>query len=100
MRLEKHYEDKNDAARAEIGFRVLYRLVRYNARVFILLFSTTYKILKIYNPEGNNIRFNSLFMLKRIDRILDGLKELKHTGNINIYLVNNTKKRLILSKGL
>jgi len=58
------------------------------------------KILKVYNPEEKNTHFKSLFRLKKIDRILQGLEKLRHTGNINIYLVNNTKKRLILSKGI
>jgi trehalose-6-phosphatase len=36
----------------------------------------------------------------RHERIREALKDLKHTGNINIYLINGRKVRKIASKGM
>jgi len=37
---------------------------------------------------------------KRLSRIIEALEDLKHTGNIDIYLINGNKYRKILSKGI
>lgn len=36
---------------------------------------------------------------KRHERIINALKELKHTGRINVFLVDGNKQRLLFSKG-
>jgi len=37
---------------------------------------------------------------KRLSRIVEALRELRHTGNIDVYLINGSKYRKILSKGI
>ena len=39
-------------------------------------------------------------MQSRIDRILEALEDLKHTGNIEVYLLNGNKQRLLFTKGI
>jgi len=36
---------------------------------------------------------------KRHDRISEGLKELKHTGRIKVFLIDGNKTRKLFSKG-
>jgi hypothetical protein len=52
-------------------------------------------IREYISPKQNDI-FERENHTTRINRALD---ELKHTGNINIYLVRGNKIRLILQKG-
>ena len=37
---------------------------------------------------------------KHINRIVDGLNDLKHTGNIAVYLIRGTKIRLLFKRYL
>lgn len=54
-------------------------------------------IIKIYTPK--TLAQGSLFQphIKRHERIIAGLAELKHTGNINIYLIKGNLQRRIAS---
>ena len=42
----------------------------------------------------------SLFEPKRHERNITLLESLKHTGNIDVYLLNGNKSRLLFSKGI
>ena len=57
----------------------------------------TLMAFKIINDNRNNL---NLYSFKRINRIQEALKELKHMGNIDIYYIKGNKKRLLFSKGL
>lgn len=55
------------------------------------------KTIFVYNPEHKQIQ-RSVFDLKAIDRIIQGLKELDHVGNIDIYLIKGNKFRKIATR--
>lgn len=56
--------------------------------------------MKAYIPQSESVG-NTIYMLsqKRIDRIYDALNEIKHTANIDVYLINGNKQRKIFSRG-
>ena len=48
-----------------------------------------------------NCYFNqSLPTQKRVDRITEALNELRHTGNITVYLIDGRKVRKLFRKGM
>jgi hypothetical protein len=55
------------------------------------------RTINIFNPEYKQ-KQRSIFDLKRHERITEGLQELRHTGNIIIYLINGNKYRPILER--
>jgi hypothetical protein len=55
---------------------------------------------RIWNPKINYNQFELTDKPKRIDRRIDGLNDLKHTGNIAVYLVYGNKMRLLFKKYL
>ena len=40
----------------------------------------------------------SLFRQKKADRIIEAMRELKHTGNIAVYLIKGNKQRFLFCK--
>uniref|UniRef100_A0A6M3XKW6 Uncharacterized protein n=1 Tax=viral metagenome TaxID=1070528 RepID=A0A6M3XKW6_9ZZZZ len=56
------------------------------------------KRIREYVPRNMNTHlFNKQ---TRLERIKAGLNDLKHTGNIAVYLINNNKYQEIFRKGL
>lgn len=53
------------------------------------------RIIKAYIPKNE-----SVVSQKRIDRIYSALNEIRHTANIDVYLINGSKQRKIFSRGL
>ena len=51
------------------------------------------------NGKTIHLYFNANKRQSRWERFFEGLKELKHTGNINIYNVKGNKATLIKIKG-
>ena len=59
--------------------------------------------LRIFNPPiewRQNTLDNPYPVPVHLQRIMRGLNELRHTGNINIYLVHGNRIRLIQQKGI
>jgi hypothetical protein len=60
------------------------------------------KTIRLFNPDyKKTIPYQlPLGCLTRQERIIAGLKELKHMGNIEIYLIKGNKQRLLFKKGI
>jgi len=56
--------------------------------------------LRYYQHTEETRPQSILFRQKRWSRILEAIKDIKHTGNIAVYLVNGRKTRLLFIKGL
>ena len=52
------------------------------------------KTIKVYTPKGLNKQFQSHW-----NRIAEALQDIKHLGNVNVYLIKGRKYRLLFSKG-
>ena len=52
--------------------------------------------IRIYHSTDKT----SLFRQKRHERIAEAMEDIRYMGNINIYLINGNKYRLIQSKGM
>ncbi len=53
------------------------------------------KKIRIYNPNSNLLDKQT-----RLERIFDGLQEIKNLGNVAVYYVHGNKYRLLFVKGL
>lgn len=52
-------------------------------------------LLRCFKLNDCNKHLDSLFMQKRINRVIEALKELRHMGNIEVYFINSNKRRFL-----
>lgn len=53
----------------------------------------------LYHPRIDKYK-KDLFDMNRHERNIDFLKEIKHVGNIAVYLIKGNKRRLLFVRGL
>ena len=56
------------------------------------------KTIKAFNSPNDSKNKLNIFNFKRINRIQEAFKELKNMGNIEVYLLQGNKQRLLFTR--